>query len=186
MARLQILALPAGPDDGRPPFMFVLDQISGDESDQIIEAQDDFNGVAKAAGACAVVAFHGMTIDLPANDTTAYRAPSSKEPETFDPELAALVLDTLGIEMTPGGVSCDEVLYRACRELQKSEATRRHLNRERDGLKARLQQVQEGPTTPDVMNAQQERPDVWVHGYKCGVLAARSAARPRSEETRKP
>jgi len=41
-------------------------------------------------------------------------------------------------------------------------------------------------TEPEVMNSEQESPDVWRHGYKCGVLAAKSATRPRDEETRKP
>ena len=38
-------------------------------------------------------------------------------------------------------------------------------------------------TEPEVMNSEQARPDVWRHGYKCGVLAAKSATRPRNEET---
>jgi hypothetical protein len=37
---------------------------------------------------------------------------------------------------------------------------------------------------PEVMNAQQEHPGVWKHGYECGVLAAKSAARPCSDGTR--
>lgn len=41
-------------------------------------------------------------------------------------------------------------------------------------------------TEPEVMNSEQESPDVWRHGYKCGVLAAKSATRPRDEETKKP
>lgn len=44
-----------------------------------------------------------------------------------------------------------------------------------------LTRVRGLPTAPDVMNAQQERPDIWRHGYECGVLAAKSAARPRNE-----
>jgi hypothetical protein len=74
MARLQILELPAGPDDDRPPFILVLDQIADDESERIIASHDSFSGAAKAAGASAVVVFHGMTVDIPANDTTAYLA----------------------------------------------------------------------------------------------------------------
>lgn len=49
-----------------------------------------------------------------------------------------------------------------------------------------LTRVRSTPTEPEVMNSEQERPDIWRHGYKCGVLAARSATRPRDEETRKP
>ncbi|WP_406170384.1 hypothetical protein OIE52_39445 [Streptomyces canus] len=41
-------------------------------------------------------------------------------------------------------------------------------------------------TEPEVMSSGQEHPNVWLHGYKCGVLAAKAAARPQTEETRKP
>jgi hypothetical protein len=41
-------------------------------------------------------------------------------------------------------------------------------------------------TEPEVMNSEQESPDVWRHGYRYGVLAAKSATRPRDQETRKP
>jgi hypothetical protein len=76
-----------------------------------------------------------------------------RERDTLDPKLVALVQETLGIEMTPGGVPYDEALYLACRELEKSEAARAHLRRERDVLNTRIQQVQEAPTAPDLMNA---------------------------------
>lgn len=49
-----------------------------------------------------------------------------------------------------------------------------------------LTRVRNLPTEPEVMNSQQERPDIWRHGYHCGVLAARSAAGPRNEETTNP
>lgn len=49
-----------------------------------------------------------------------------------------------------------------------------------------LTRVRNLSTEPEVMNADQPHPDVWRHGYRCGVLAARSATRPRDEETSKP
>lgn len=160
-------------------------------------------------------------------------SPSGPQPDALDPKLVALVLETLGIEMTPGGVPLDDVLHKACRELQNSEAARAHLRNDRkearmwarhgyeigqkhcgwtdhgvapdwltegwpphfdscEHLKQMaafdeaLTRVRSLSTEPEVMNSEQESPDVWRHGYRCGVLAAKSAIRPRDEETRKP
>ena len=84
MARLQILELPEGSGDDRPPFMLILDEISDDDAERIINSQDSINAVAKAAGARAVAVFHGLTINLPANDTTAYLAEAAKPEEGSD------------------------------------------------------------------------------------------------------
>jgi aminoglycoside phosphotransferase (APT) family kinase protein len=40
-----------------------------------------------------------------------------------------------------------------------------------------LDRVRELPDYPDIMDSRQEHPAVWKHGYQCGVLAAKSAAR---------
>lgn len=49
-----------------------------------------------------------------------------------------------------------------------------------------LTRVRGMSTEPEAMNAQQERPDIWRHGYHCGVLAAKDVASARAEETFKP
>jgi hypothetical protein len=49
-----------------------------------------------------------------------------------------------------------------------------------------LTRVRNLPADPEVMNAQQEHPSAWKHGYHCGVLAAKAALRPRNEPTTKP
>jgi hypothetical protein len=54
-----------------------------------------------------------------------------RDREVTDPKLVALVRETLGTGMEFGGVPLDEVLHNACRELQKSEAAREHLRRDR-------------------------------------------------------
>lgn len=104
-----------------------------------------------------------------------------------DPKVASLAQQVLAIDLT---VACpsdvEAALYQACRELEKSEAARAHLRREHDALGARIRQVQQASTEPEVMNAQQEHPSVWRHGYHCGVLAAKAALRPRDEKTSKP
>ena len=44
-----------------------------------------------------------------------------------------------------------------------------------------LTRVRNLSTEPEAMNAQQEHPSIWRHGYHCGVLAAKSATRPRND-----
>jgi hypothetical protein len=68
MARLQILELPAGPGDDQPPFILVIDQVDNDTATDIASWPND---ISKRLGARHVLCFPG-TIDIPANDTTAY------------------------------------------------------------------------------------------------------------------
>lgn len=67
MARLQILELPEGTGDDRPPFVLVVDQIPA--TDAAFEALCGSLGAATAEqiGARAVLVFE-TTIDIPAND----------------------------------------------------------------------------------------------------------------------
>jgi hypothetical protein len=80
VARLQILELPEGSGDDRPPFILVIDEITEDESERIIGSKEAIDGMARKAGARAVAVFHGMTVEIPANDAV---------PVPQDPEQAA-------------------------------------------------------------------------------------------------
>ncbi|MGQ3551707.1 hypothetical protein [Streptomyces rochei] len=72
MARLQILELPEGSGDERPPFILVVDQMPTDETDFESLRRDLTDGnLAEKIGARAVLVFE-ETIDIPANDTSAY------------------------------------------------------------------------------------------------------------------
>lgn len=84
MARIQILPLPEGASDERPPFALVIDQAD----DAILQslaygiAYDSGNGqrtlheALKAdLGAQAILCVEG-TIEIPANDTSAYVTPT--------------------------------------------------------------------------------------------------------------
>ncbi|MEU1071923.1 MULTISPECIES: hypothetical protein [unclassified Streptomyces] len=70
MARLQILELPDGADDDRPPFVLVIDEyipqryVLGPDNES---PRDEFAGLAEKIGARAVLAFE-ETIDIPANE----------------------------------------------------------------------------------------------------------------------
>ena len=75
MARLQILELPEGSNDDRPPFILVIDQYVARRYVQGIgqtaEPVDEFAGVAEQIGARAVLVFE-ETINIPANDLSGY------------------------------------------------------------------------------------------------------------------
>jgi hypothetical protein len=78
MARLQILELPTGADDDRPPFVLVIDQYEGVDVTPGITQESRllrYKDMAEAIGARAVLVFE-ETIDIPANDATAYRSGS--------------------------------------------------------------------------------------------------------------
>lgn len=74
MARLQILELPEGSGDDRPPFILVVDQyvpqryILGAGQGEQPQPVNEFDGIAEQIGARAVLAFQ-ETIEIPANDT---------------------------------------------------------------------------------------------------------------------
>lgn len=81
MARLQILELPEGAGDERPPFVLVID-----------EWTSPFHGLpnewAVKIGAQGVLVFED-TIDIPANDTTAFAQPSATALHLDDHEVRA-------------------------------------------------------------------------------------------------
>jgi hypothetical protein len=226
VARLQILQLPEGAGDERPPFVLVVDQVAPEMVEAIASAE---RTSAELIGARAIFTFE-ETVTIPANEplplmsvqgdsqtaelidaheqtrlalcdafllsldttwaqiveTAGQRQRSLagllRERDVPDPSLVVLVRKTLGIDnLGPAGIPYDEALHNACRQLEKSEASRAHLRSERDSLKTRLQQVQQAPLGPDAMDAGLEHPNVWLHGYRAGVLAAKAAARSRTE-----
>ncbi|MFE1111170.1 hypothetical protein ACFW5U_35540 [Streptomyces rochei] len=84
MARLQILELPQGGSDDRPPFVLIVDQylarryITGlDQPEPVSE----FDGIAEKIGARAVLVFE-EAVDIPANDLTAYLGEAEEQAET--------------------------------------------------------------------------------------------------------
>jgi hypothetical protein len=78
MARLQILELPEGSSNDRPPFVLVVDQASED-SPLIADGPDIWPGFKNDTG-CQHVIVTTETIDIPANDTSAYlTAPAAKQ-----------------------------------------------------------------------------------------------------------
>jgi hypothetical protein len=73
MARLQVLELPEGTDDERPPFVLVVDQCVPQRIALGADApyRDYWQDLAQQIGARGVIVTP-ETVDIPANDTTAY------------------------------------------------------------------------------------------------------------------
>lgn len=67
MARLQILELPEGDGDDRPPFLLVIDEVATGPDGELLIKSSDFTGVREEIGARAVLVFE-ETVDIPAND----------------------------------------------------------------------------------------------------------------------
>jgi hypothetical protein len=186
MARLQILELPAGPDDARPPFVLVVDETAPQRI--VLGAdtpwRDYWQDLADKIGARGVIVMPD-TVEIPANDTTASL-------DGDDAERAGTTQIVYAHERTRLDlcsallVSGDTTWRKLIEHVAERQRELAGLYRERDALATRLQQVQTAPTKPDVMNAQQERRDIWLHGYECGAVATKAAARPRNEETTKP
>lgn len=67
MARLQILELPEGSGDDRPPFVLVVDQADYDSLSSLSAALEGWQNLKEEIGARAVLVFE-EAIDIPAND----------------------------------------------------------------------------------------------------------------------
>ncbi|MEU3683761.1 hypothetical protein AB0E99_22875 [Streptomyces sp. NPDC030592] len=77
MPRIQILPLPEGTSDERPPFAVVIDQAPRDEPlfTALREDMDLNASLADRLGARAFLCFED-TIEIPANDVSAYATPN--------------------------------------------------------------------------------------------------------------
>lgn len=68
MARIQILELPEGSGDDRPPFALIIDQYEPPPY-QHNDSPSPLDGVAEKIGARTVLVFE-ETVDIPANELT--------------------------------------------------------------------------------------------------------------------
>lgn len=227
MARLQILELPEGNGDDRPPFVLVIDQVPTDETgfDAIRRDLGTPEDLVERIGARAVLVFE-ETIEIPGNDVPldpdGYPLKFRIEPdfETFREQVQDEIRKTQG-ELTQAvnvtGWESELARVRQDRDEARNWARHgyeigqkhcgwtdhgvapewltegwpphidscEHLKRaaELDEATARVRAT---PTEPQAMNADQERPDIWLHGYGIGVRATKAALYPRNEPTAKP
>jgi len=200
MARLQILQLPAEHhgDDTVTPFVLIIDQ-AGEETIDTLSAPEAGGSpyetaiarlasltLAEQIGARAVLAFR-ETVDIPASEAGAHTEPLLRVGDFTDPDEArqwarhGYEIGQRHCDWTDHGVAPAWLTegwpphFDSCEHLKRAA--------ELDETIARVRAVS---TTPEVMNADQERADIWLHGYEIGVLAAKSALRPRNEPTVKP
>jgi hypothetical protein len=194
MARLQILELPEGSGDDRPPFILVIDEWDIDSLETSSMLTDYWDAFGQKIGARGVL-FVDRTIDIPANDTTAYlRGDETARNESDEMQVRAIEGLRLARERTDIARDMDRLAkwkneladalgMDHTRDWDDIRNAARGLRKDRDAKAEAIECVRTTPTEPEVMNSEQESPHVWMHGYRCGVLAARDALRPRSEPT---
>lgn len=216
MARLQILELPSGINDDRSPYVLVIDQVPSDETkfDAIRRDLLSDGDLAPRLGARAVLVFE-ETIDIPANEPLPITETDDSERAGTTQIVYAherTRLDLCNALLLSGDTTWRQlveqagarqrelaVLYRGRHELADTLGVARTrgwedilnaaagLRKQRDAQAEAIERVRRESTNPEVMDAQQEHPTVWMHGYKCGVLAAKGALRrPHNEPTVKP
>lgn len=83
MARLQILELPEGTGDDRPPFVLVISEAPTGPDGLPLISHRERRDTADLIGARAVLVFED-TIDIPANDTSAFAQPLTTALRTLD------------------------------------------------------------------------------------------------------
>jgi len=197
MARLQILELPTEHhgDDMVTPFVLVVDQsmpqriaLGAD-----VPYADYWQSLADGIGARGVIVTP-ETVEIPANDYAPDDPPrivdfaeleeakrlTEQRDEARQWARHGYEIGQRHCSWTDYGVAPDWLTDGWPNSFDSCE----HLKRAAE-LEETIARVRAVSTTPEVMNADQERTDVWLHGYKVGVLAAKGALRPRNEPTEK-
>lgn len=182
MARLQILELPEGSNDDRPPFVLVVDQVATGPDGELLIKSSDFDGINERIGARAVFVFE-ETIDIPANDvqqqidhsiqaaTAALVNELNRDPAHERTDIArdmdrlanhkAAITDALGM-----------VRLRDWDDIRNVAAVMR---KERDAQAAALERVRSLHDEPETMDSQNSDPASYLHGYRVAISTARRA-----------
>lgn len=184
MARLQILQLPEGADDGRPPFILVIDEVSDEETERVLGSQEAFDGIAGQVGARAVLVFHGMTIQIPANDVTTYGEPTERSESVrvderamqAEEKLKAFMDKRYEIEQKRKTNLTDALGMDRLRDWDDILNAAAGLRKERDAQAAALDRVLSLPEQPQAVSADRPPMEDYLYGYGVGVRAAKRAA----------
>jgi hypothetical protein len=92
MARLQILQLPEGAGDDRPPFALVIDQCEGVSLDLVEAIESHWKRVGQEIGAKGTLIFV-ETVDIPANDITPYVSEAAERAEAAQADERAILAE---------------------------------------------------------------------------------------------
>ncbi|MDP5310391.1 hypothetical protein [Streptomyces poriferorum] len=199
MARLQILELPEGGSDDRPPFVLIVDQYEPVEAtpSRLFRHQD----MAEQIGARAVLVFDD-TIDIPANDTSAFAQSHAAALYLDDREVrtsiaadmnkareqagVAIIGQSLADERTDIARDMDRLAKRRdelaealgmdrTRDWDDIVNTAAGIRRSRDSMRDAIQRVRDLPEQPDIMDAQHREPTGYLHGYRIAIREAKRA-----------
>ncbi|MFF8482306.1 hypothetical protein [Streptomyces antibioticus] len=173
MARLQILPLPGGVGDERPPFVLVVDQyqpmryvLGIDQGEP--EAADEFAFTAEQIGARAVLVF-AETVEIPAGGPLPLLVADGVERDGTTQLVDAHERTRLDL--------CDALLLSrdtTWRTLVEAASERQ---RAVARLARQVDRVQNLPETPSLMDAKHADPNAYLHGYRIAIGDARRAAR---------
>lgn len=141
MARLQILELPTTPGDDQPPFILVIDEWDTDSLEASNMLTDYWDAFGNKIGARGVL-FAKRTINIPANDTTAYLDTVRRDlpaDASYEMTIDGKIVDwTRADELHARAVEAeqklkaDEVRQRVDRECRAALADALGMNRTRD------------------------------------------------------
>ncbi|MCX4605498.1 hypothetical protein OG402_34075 [Streptomyces anulatus] len=180
MARLQILELPEGTGDDRPPFILVVDQYEPVEAtpSRLFRHQD----MAEQIGARAVLVFE-ETIDIPANDTSAYAQSTATALHLDGHEVPGVVdeedepEDWHGILQTRRRQLAKMLGINPLTEWDGILEAATQLRQECDTQAAAIRRVRNLDTEPESLDAHQAEPTGYLLGYAVAVRAAKQASR---------
>lgn len=202
MARLQILELPEGTDDDRPPFVLVIDQARVEDFYPNTDAEtawqtyigklvaaDPLKDMAERAGARAVLVFED-TIDIPANDTSAFalnagepaRAQADKiQARATEAVQAAHERTDIAREMdrlaNHKAAVTDALGMDPTRDWDDIRNAAAGIRRSRDSMRDAIQRVRNLDEEPAIMDAHQAEPTGYLLGYAIAIRAAKQASR---------
>ncbi|MEH0657761.1 hypothetical protein QA860_08440 [Streptomyces stelliscabiei] len=160
MARLQILELPEGTGDDRPPFALIIDQCEGLPLEMAHQVESHWRQVGDQIGARGTLVF-AETVEIPASEP-----PPPAEAE--HPERAGTTQLVYAHERTRLDL-CAALLL-------SGDTTWRQLVRQVSEQQKTVARILNLPEQPQAVSADRDMAD-YLQGYGVGVRAAKRAAR---------
>lgn len=194
MARIQILELPEGAGDERPPFVLVVDQVPRSEQQyEALRRDIETNDIAAHVGARTVLVFE-ETIDIPANqvpvgpDGYPVRVHVEGEFEKFREQVEAEIraaqrkaTAALGLDRERKAAITDALGMDRLRDWDDIANAARGLRKSNDARGEAIDRVLNLPYQPEIMDAQHTEPTGYQHGYRIAIQDAKRAVGHQSE-----
>ncbi|MFF8299575.1 hypothetical protein ACF07M_30005 [Streptomyces globisporus] len=193
MARLQILELPEGAGDDRPPFILVIDEYVARRYTTGLDQPkpvSEFDGIAEQIGARAVLVFEDA-IDIPANDTSAFALSPSEPAWTQTDEIQARATEAVRAARERTDIARDMDRFAnhkaaitdalgldRLRDWDDIRNAARGLRRERDAQAQTLERIRRLPEEPQSMEPQHHGANGYEPGYRAGIVDAKNVTYP--------